>query len=69
MTDQLGQQNQVPPMQVDAAGNVFVDGCKIARLEGQTLLFFDRDKRRASARGSDQVRVPIAALIQLQKKP
>lgn len=66
---QQEQQNQAPPMQVDSQGFLIVDGAKVCRVEGQTLLFLDKDKRRASVRGSDQVRVPIAALTALVSRP
>lgn len=53
-------------------GYLYIEGVKLCRvdLERQTLYFLDKDRRRASARGSDQVGVPIAALVSLgQNKP
>ncbi len=57
-----------PPLQVDPQGNVYTaEGVKICRVDTQRqmLLFLDEDKRRIARRGSDQLPVTIAALVQL----
>ena len=44
---------------------LFVDGCKVARVEpGGVIAFKDKCRRRSSSRGSDQVRVSVHDLAQ-----
>lgn len=61
---------QSPALQVDAQGNVYAEGVKICRVDARrgVLLFLDKDRRRAAQRGSNQVTVPIAALVGLGAK-
>lgn len=56
-----------PALKVDDQGNVYAEGVKICRVDAQrgVLFFLDKDRRRAAQRGSDQVTVPIAALVGL----
>ena len=46
-------------------GWLIVDGCKVARVEpGPVIAFKDKCRRRASQRGTDQVRVTLPELEQ-----
>lgn len=46
-------------------GWIISDGCRIARYEdGLSIAFHDKDKRRSSARGTDQVEVALVELFQ-----
>jgi hypothetical protein len=58
-------------LQVDAQGFVYAEGVKICRLDRQrqVLLFFDKDRRRAARRGSNQVAVSLADLVRLGMVP
>jgi hypothetical protein len=52
---------------VDREGHLYVGGVKVARLvpERGTLQFFDKDERRTQRRGSSQVEVRCARLVEL----
>lgn len=54
-------------LRIDSKNNVYAGEVKICRidLKHKTLLFLDKDRRRASKRGSNQVPVPIAELAKL----
>lgn len=64
---QKPQKTRKPARVVD--GWLFVDGCKVARVEeGQVIAFKDKCRRRSSRRGTDQVRVTLHELEQALRK-
>ncbi len=58
-------ENQANNLRIDSQGFVYVEGVKICRVRDGVLFFLDKDKRRIARRGSDQVPVAIAAIVQL----
>jgi len=49
-------------------GWVFIDGVRICRIvehEPDVVAFFDKDHRRASERGTDQVEVSLEDLVEM----
>jgi len=45
-------------------GWLTADGCKVARVQdGLVLAFHDKDRRRSSLRGTDQVEVSLVELL------
>jgi hypothetical protein len=49
---------------VDEEGRVLLDGVYICRLEApRTLYFHDKDRRRSSVRGTDQIAVNLVELL------
>ena len=56
-------------LQIDPNGFICADGVKICRLDPSRglLLFLDKDRRRSAERGTDQVAVTVADLVQIAK--
>ncbi len=54
---------------IDSKNFVYAGGVKICRFDPQqqTLLFFDKDRRRSQKRGSREVSVPINCFVNLDK--
>ena len=50
------------------SGFVMVDGAKIARVEGDKLMFLDKDRRRSESRGSREIAVTSEQLTELAEK-
>jgi hypothetical protein len=49
---------------VDEEGRVILDGVFICRLEApRTLFFHDKDRRRSSVRGTDQIQCDLVELL------
>lgn len=55
--------DEKPKVTVDERNFVYVEGVKVARVEGEKLSFYDKNKHRAAERGSDCVEIPIKDFV------
>lgn len=55
---------QQPKVTVDERNFVYVEGVKVAKVEGGVLSFHDKNKHRAAERGSDCVEIPLNDFVQ-----